>query len=195
MHRRPRRGGSIPACAGEPGSHADFPQSHGSIPACAGEPTSRLAVPLGSIPACAGEPRSRRRPPRLRRVYPRVCGGTAFTVLDIGLPTGLSPRVRGNHGLSGLVEDMSIPACAGEPRIGRGHGGVYPRVCGGTSVAAASTPSSSGLSPRVRGNRGILRPSATPRVGLDLWVYPRVCGGTSVKYLTKVRLSSVFSCQ
>ena len=52
---------------------------------------------------------------------------------------GLSPRVRGNlvgrgHG---DVGDGSIPACAGEPPCGvsRSHcGGVYPRVCGGTSA-------------------------------------------------------------
>ena len=29
---------------------------------------------------------------------------------------------------------------------------VYPRVCGGTSVAANRTVSGTGLSPRVRGN-------------------------------------------
>ena len=30
----------------------------------------------GSIPACAGEPTCQGRGGRLRRVYPRVCGGT-----------------------------------------------------------------------------------------------------------------------
>ena len=52
----------------------------------------------------------------------------------------------------------SIPACAGEPktdcfdsRVGK----VYPRVCGGTDLDNIYEGDYTGLSPRVRGNRGV----------------------------------------
>ena len=51
--------GSIPACAGEPGSPFRF-----------GDPLSR------SIPACAGEPDLSISVGSKCMVYPRVCGGT-----------------------------------------------------------------------------------------------------------------------
>ena len=77
----------------------------------------------------------------------------------------------------------SIPACAGEPGA-RGAGRqqqppVYPRVCGGTAASAASLAArrSSGLSPRVRGNRRNAQP---PYRRLPVAVYPRVCGGTAI---------------
>ena len=92
------------------------------------------------------------------RVYPRVCGGTVLSLDERGAGSGLSPRVRGNHFLPhGLLRARgSIPACAGEPitkdsccaRVK-----VYPRVCGGTWGAATDLPTTTGLSPRVRGNR------------------------------------------
>ena len=34
--------------------------------------------------------------PRVRWVYPRVCGGTVLKHLIVGHRDGLSPRVRGN---------------------------------------------------------------------------------------------------
>ena len=51
------------------------------------------------------------------RVYPRVCGGTAFVFLTGVLFPGLSPRVRGNRfqGQPRHPWAGSIPACAGEP--------------------------------------------------------------------------------
>ena len=67
-----------------------------------------------------------------------MCGGTPCYPSEIAFPEGLSPRVRGNHGVvlvSGLIM-RSIPACAGEPVSPRS-----PHVVIG------------GLSPRVRGNR------------------------------------------
>ena len=111
---------------------------------------------------------------------------------------GLSPRVRGNHAqaLHGLEEGGSIPACAGEPRaddIFRDYLGVYPRVCGGTPAPRFPGPTSSGLSPRVRGNpaqtalphhgTGSIPACAGEPVASHLrlslgGVYPRVCGGT-----------------
>ena len=111
---------------------------------------------------------------------------------------GLSPRVRGNP--PGLrfpsAGRRSIPACAGEPTptwTAEPAAWVYPRVCGGTRGVVREHPLGSGLSPRVRGNRGGGQQSdrqggsipacageppgrcpAAHRRG----VYPRVCGGT-----------------
>ena len=99
-----------------------------SIPACAGEPISHaLTVVIatiradGSIPACAGEPGQRARRAGLSGVYPRVCGGTQSASSQYILPM-----------------NGSIPACAGEPAPDSlpdttvGAKRVYPRVCGGT---------------------------------------------------------------
>ena len=73
--------------------------------------------------------------------------------------------------------------------------GVYPRVCGGTVNGAKRPRLSTGLSPRVRGNRcsvpdcvGAKRsipacagePSFRLRRSSTSRVYPRVCGGTAV---------------
>ena len=52
----------------------------------------------------------------------------------------------------------SIPACAGEPALDNASGyqeRVYPRVCGGTIPKADAQVVVEGLSPRVRGNRGL----------------------------------------
>ena len=111
----------------------------------------------GSIPACAGEP-SRVLQMRLEDgVYPRVCGGTPASWPCAMPSAGLSPRVRGNHGVAGPSVDCggSIPACAGEPQYSPLHCitmKVYPRVCGGTYVRLRSAGPEEGLSPRVRGN-------------------------------------------
>ena len=121
-------------------------------------PDCRRRTTSRSIPACAGEPRSSMRCSAACRVYPRVCGGTLEAARSPSSERGLSPRVRGNphvprHGRAGR---RSIPACAGEPRIGRvccRMRGVYPRVCGGTPGDAPHRPVLGGLSPRVRGNQ------------------------------------------
>ncbi len=51
-----------------------------------------------SIPACTGEPHSHRASSRPTRVYPRVYGGTSTAIDPQSKVSGLSPRVRGNHG-------------------------------------------------------------------------------------------------
>ncbi len=131
-------------------------------------------------------------------VYPRVCGGTAFHLLQLHLLAGLSPRVRGNRsrGFHRGYPRRSIPACAGEPtspatmcRLLR----VYPRVCGGTSCRKPRSSPRNGLSPRVRGNRDGMggpvvtigsipacagEPCCRTPPGTPTGVYPRVCGGT-----------------
>ena len=118
--------------------------------------------------------------------------------MGAGASSGLSPRVRGNHGGRDLEcgGRRSIPAGAGEPRAAFQPlllAGVYPRGCGGTSFYGASLKYVTGLSPRVRGNQ----PQRTKREGLNRSipagagepfrppvslskgrVYPRGCGGT-----------------
>ena len=153
---------------------------HRSIPACAGEPEPSLCsiIALTVYPrVCGGtwytdgqqvagvglSPRVRGNPlagvgckPRLG-VYPRVCGGTPAEV-SAGLSIqGLSPRVRGNRhmGVERVTHRGSIPACAGEPMRRCRETcplAVYPRVCGGTTIASQTQIAEMGLSPRVRGN-------------------------------------------
>ena len=73
----------------------------------------------------------------IKRVYPRVCGGS-FPLCTWGISLrGLSPRVRGKHtlGLIAAAAAGSIPACAGEAGWqvdGHYSYEVYPRVCGGS---------------------------------------------------------------
>ena len=153
----------------------------------------------GSIPARAGEPQCCPQGGQQDRVYPRACGGTA-DVWRVGVKyQGLSPRVRGNQRGSGARRGRlgSIPARAGEPPVPLPPGrpaGVYPRACGGTVSGAARAVYAWGLSPRVRGNRGVglehhprlgsiparagepFQPSSMP---CSIRVYPRACGGTT----------------
>ena len=112
---------------------------------------------------------------------------------------GLSPRVRGNLGVSNarLIPFGSIPACAGEPESRRTCPSlqrVYPRVCGGTSSCTVPFSFGMGLSPRVRGNpvlerSSVLEGGSIPACAgepnpqtleqIRIKVYPRVCGGTT----------------
>ena len=130
-----------------------------------------------SIPAWAGEP------PQVRRKNSLA---------------GLSPRGRGNHPTPRRTRNRtgSIPAWAGEPlgfHLDGPQQQVYPRVGGGTSTVAGTDRASQGLSPRGRGNRSLVRLSATSTRSIPAWagepltfwtvirngtVYPRVGGGT-----------------
>ena len=151
---------SIPACAGEPRNAESsllnervYPRvcggtrrivhsrqlKEGLSPRVRGNRAyiAATAIAERSIPACAGEPPPTCETPRSPEVYPRVCGGTSMMTEISRCERGLSPRVRGNHGNHTCPSGASgsIPACAGEPRLGgRGAAGrrVYPRVCGGT---------------------------------------------------------------
>ncbi len=112
--------GSIPACAGEPYAlHNQYGRQWVYPRVCGGTPAhghhgrrlwglsprvrgNRLDLELPpniwrSIPACAGEPVSLMLAKRGDSVYPRVCGGTDFSLSLYRYVTGLSPRVRGNH--------------------------------------------------------------------------------------------------
>ena len=105
-----------------------------------------------------------------------------------------------------IPEGGSIPAYAGEPRRGgRRHPAakVYPRVCGGTWRMRCSATSSTGLSPRMRGNPSGARNSYCPAGSIPAYageplhqagrttsnrVYPRVCGGTPDSPIPEPRL-------
>ena len=216
---------SIPACAGEPSGMCRRNASGQVYPrVCGGTITSRRWASAtaglsprvrgnlgervgergqrGSIPACAGEPKRLEPPASVRRVYPRVCGGTISPRRQSGRWGGLSPRVRGNP--TGPRRSRSaagsIPACAGEPATSCGSRpapAVYPRVCGGTATRRPLSVSIMGLSPRVRGNHRDAQPhrsqvrsipacAGEPVAGLSSGfqpeVYPRVCGGTVTAY-------------
>ena len=154
-----------------------------------------------SIPACAGEPPQVIGGLHPFRVYPRVCGGTVISQIAARTFQGLSPRVRGNRQSSVSLDDEegSIPACAGEPRSSprsSTSSRVYPRVCGGTPPARGRDLACTGLSPRVRGNRGrdsplTVRERSIPACAgeparrtpprTSSRVYPRVCGGTALR--------------
>ena len=216
---------SIPACAGEPLPSSGvsiimqvYPRvCGGTLQGCAATPPGfglsprvrgnrqRTRRPCGtarSIPACAGEPRRQQFFTERAEVYPRVCGGTCWEPLLTRVQSGLSPRVRGNRHRRPpvLYRPRSIPACAGEPtppEPSTPAAAVYPRVCGGTSGAVKCHPGSTGLSPRVRGNRRTGRPLRSGQGSIPACagepakvegtplrsrVYPRVCGGTMAAF-------------
>ena len=214
--------GSIPACTGEPQLSQEtlagrqvYPRVYGGTviingkalkgdglsPRVRGNRSARCcgSGPLGSIPACTGEPG--RQPGRIcgQAVYPRVYGGTANSRCSPTCRVGLSPRVRGNPLLPGVVDGplRSIPACTGEP-TGVGSDsrslGVYPRVYGGTEMMLCRFRHGQGLSPRVRGNHHLLadlydakgsipactgEPDLAHKADDERKVYPRVYGGTT----------------
>ena len=213
--------GSIPARAGEPAQGryrgvriTVYPRAcGGTVPIRAVaqvktglSPRVRGNLPLHrwlhqrprSIPARAGEPVCRMPAGIAVWVYPRACGGTFHFTVGFTRDPGLSPRVRGNQSAVCLPVSPfgSIPARAGEPLTSviiciclR----VYPRACGGTPCLRHAGRSSTGLSPRVRGNLlhdqdgDITGGSIPARAGeppqqwmkyMTAWVYPRACGGT-----------------
>ena len=131
----------------------------GSIPARAGEPALDDLDDAGdgSIPARAGEPAAYEQRRLQSEVYPRACGGTRASSARANSLDGLSPRVRGNPCRTSHLSNPggSIPARAGEPAMRipiQRSVTVYPRACGGTPKQYYSRTSTTGLSPRVRGN-------------------------------------------
>ncbi len=141
------REGSIPACAGEPRQRPSSPAAPWVYPrVCGGTDPFDALCPAheglsprvrgnrdgdrpvlagaGSIPACAGEPKLTGAPFCWLGVYPRVCGGTAGVGAADTAATGLSPRVRGNRRVVGVLGGIrgSIP-----------H--VSPKRCQGLSLA------------------------------------------------------------
>ena len=171
---------SIPAHAGQP---RPSPRSlYGSMvyPRACGATTSRAAflarlaglsprmrgnrkrlrrqqVGCRSIPAHAGQPLPTICYGSLGQVYPRACGATSQRRPTPSAPTGLSPRMRGNHRLApcAIAYLRSIPAHAGQPCPrcdAKLWLKVYPRACGATANSGRSHRYVDGLSPRMRGN-------------------------------------------
>ena len=177
----PRAFGSIPASAGQPlspqahsGPPSVYPRECGATPRALSRLSLgvglsprvrgnlcqmwRACIPVGSIPASAGQPKSRWCRRCKGSVYPRECGATCAKCGEPVYPWGLSPRVRGNRRVVGAEDarGRSIPASAGQPAARDTRGPewrVYPRECGATPDDRPVWVSSSGLSPRVRGNR------------------------------------------
>ena len=219
------RNRSIPAYAGEPDRscvrrcrYAVYPRvcggtkrrrssachSRGLSPRMRGNPYRQHDgnYHAGSIPAYAGEPPLKKGSCAVCPVYPRVCGGTLFDGEPADLTNGLSPRMRGNLRQLPVqrCQRRSIPAYAGEPvqpPPAPTPAVVYPRVCGGTVAIIICPPGLGGLSPRMRGNRGVGtrrvfaarsipayagEPSVNPKSWNANWVYPRVCGGTGYRF-------------
>ena len=152
----------------------------------------------GSIPACTGKPPYPRHLRSRLRVYPRMYGETVVSASQRLAAGGLSPHVRGNHSARNADPGGrgSIPACTGKPldKVYRQEGErVYPRMYGETRGAGAQTGSGAGLSPHVRGNRGVAlqaeagegsipactgKPPRTSTRSTCRGVYPRMYGET-----------------
>ena len=191
------------------------PRGRGNLPLIVLVPEIR-----GSIPARAGKPRKITGQTSFGRVYPRAGGETIGEVTPADYSEGLSPRGRGNPGSlrsdrrsvgsiparagkppaqqQGTSEGRrSIPARAGKPaapRTDTAARGVYPRAGGETCERPPPVPRAWGLSPRGRGNRGLLRrfhlgqrsiPARAGKPRIRSWrsrsrrVYPRAGGETS----------------
>ena len=112
--------GTIPAGAGTPGTiYGQHISANGLSPRVRGH---RPAAPQnarapGTIPAGAGTPPPPARRDSRLRDYPRGCGDTPDQAIAQSSGWGLSPRVRGHHGVAAhLVDDRgTIPAGAGTP--------------------------------------------------------------------------------
>ena len=148
------------ACGGTPGIRSKRTSAPGLSPRVRGNHHRPRSVdrPARSIPARAGEPGCATPLGGRGRVYPRACGGTAICPIHWYMAKGLSPRVRGNRRMRLRISCIagSIPARAGEPggvSLRHADTWVYPRACGGTCRSDKYPSMSTGLSPRVRGNR------------------------------------------
>ena len=221
MVSTPSSAGSIPTCVGQPSAPQDadvptevYPHVCGATldkastdcgdtglsPRVWGNRHQRHALSLvcRSIPTCVGQPHLHNAAAHCAEVYPHVCGATTFALACPYVPSGLSPRVWGNHrcGACKQRRTRSIPTCVGQPLDGTmcfHPAKVYPHVCGATLLDWARTHRRWGLSPRVWGNhrRKKMRdertrsiPTCVGQPGRDrrrntrAEVYPHVCGAT-----------------
>ena len=140
----------------------------------AGEPG--LGHGVGIIPAGAGKRRGRSGPRRGVQDHPRGCGEKWRQQLNLHIPLGSSPRVRGKGlGDARVVRRHGIiPAGAGKrrtrtrtPRACRDH----PRGCGEKTAPASAHWVIGGSSPRVRGKE-----RTSSRSSLKLGIIPAGAG-------------------
>ena len=169
----------IPACAGN-SQRPELPCHRAAVhPRVCGELAGfapRCAYRARFIPACAGNSRRRRATRRAPPVHPRVCGELAASSSSWRIAGGSSPRVRGTLPGAGSrrAARRFIPACAGNSppaAAARAPPSVHPRVCGELKPPPATTDSSGGSSPRVRGTLPVSQICSC--IGT---VHPRVCG-------------------
>ncbi len=86
------RGGTLPACSVALKYTGLSPHARGN------RATNHVRGILnGSIPACAGEPHFLAAPRPPIWVYPRMRGGTLFSISFVSTSKGLSPHARGNQ--------------------------------------------------------------------------------------------------
>ena len=176
-----RRGGIIPACAGNTGSQArlglirrDHPRmcgehsrvillfngTGGSSPHVRGtrSRTRQCVSGNGIIPACAGNTSRRPVPATGNRDHPRMCGEHWGNSLFTVILEGSSPHVRGTQygENSATPQNGIIPACAGNTiSISFMYWLIldHPRMCGEHRTILTCEPVCSGSSPHVRGTR------------------------------------------
>ena len=159
---------------------------HGLIPARAGKTCGTLGLPCG------------------KWAHPRACGENALLGTPTPVALGSSPRVRGKPGRGGgpVLRVGLIPARAGKTgrcSRRRWRARAHPRACGENRPSAATAPTRTGSSPRVRGkpDRGLehvgSRRLIPARAGKTrhphVWVmagaaHPRACGENTGEWWT-----------
>ncbi len=118
-----------------------------------GGPLLRRSIPAGAGPTTPTKP-----PSASATEHPRGCGADPDKLAYEALAEGASPRVRGRHQLTPVLEgaERSIPAGAG-PTGDLPEGGhqfpEHPRGCGADMGGMSYSPRTAGASPRVRGRR------------------------------------------
>ena len=176
-----RRGGIIPACAGNTSSRKrrarwrrDHPRMRGehqhdrhgadvrtgSSPHARGTQRNDLEAvrKLGIIPACAGNTLHRTARPESCGDHPRMRGEHLHPIIDLLIIVGSSPHARGT--LRAMLPENRkqgiIPACAGNTlvclRLKLGNRD-HPRMRGEHLRAGRERPAGPGSSPHARGTR------------------------------------------
>ena len=185
-------------CGAAPGSGRTGNRPSGLSPHLRGslQRTALRPCALGPIPAPAGQPGKLWLAFAIFAAYPRTCGAADGNLKGFAQDWGLSPHLRGSrHQVPPACRCVGpIPAPAGQPsRSIRASRPVraYPRTCGAAATWAANGVGKMGLSPHLRGSRGVRQwlavrlgpipaPAGQPLWGSSSvpsrWAYPRTCG-------------------
>ena len=142
-----------------------------------GQKTPTVII-VGITPAGAGKTQLPECTINPNEDHPRRCGENVITCISGAGISGSPPQVRGKHywAYFWAFAPGITPAGAGKTRSRSGHGGVWqdhPRGCGENSSSTASTISSRGSPPRMRGK---LMQQST--VALDRRITPADAGKT-----------------